>query len=377
MAESNATSVYARSKDGLENQHESSKEGVHRITDPEYPRILISIEHMKFLHDGEEAKIEMDLYERTLLKKSSFAQDVVLANSEQKPDDWKPVTRGETAADATIHRQDDMNSCEQVCDNEEAARGEATPNGNTEYGLFGGYEEPAVDENGTERDERSAFLFNIDEIQGLRHLWMGQDDDLLEMIHNLLLENELASIPTAYPLGSLTTTECLVCYGRATLNLRPCCDFPVCNACLEAYFQIQVSDATVKISCPNFDCGQSVHRAEILDRLSVEMKVKFNQFLVDANKEPDKKTCPRCSAVMSVEMQALQERRIKKYGLQVECAECALVWCFPCQAPWHEGIKCKEHRRGDKLVKTWARERPQGQVNAQRCPNCKVRFVQS
>lgn len=377
MAESNSTSDYTQSKAAFENQHGRSNEGGHQSTDPEYPSIVISLEHMKFLHDGEDTSIEKDLYERTLLMKANFTQDMFSANSEQKLDDWKPVTGGGTAAGVTIDKPGDLNSCAQACDNEEGMHGEATPNGNAEYGLFSGYEELAVDENGTDRDERSAFLFNIDEIQGLRHLWMGQDDDLLEMIHNLLLENELASIPLAYPLGGLTTTECLVCYSRVTLNLRPCCDFPVCNACLEAYFHIQVSDATVKISCPNSDCSQSVHRAEILDRLSVEMKVKFNQFLVDANKEPDKKTCPRCSAVMSVEMQALQERRTKKYGLQVECVECALVWCFPCQAPWHEGIKCKEHRRGDKLVKTWARERPQGQINAQRCPSCKVRFVRS
>ena len=64
--------------------------------------------------------------------------------------------------------------------------------------------------------------------------------------------------------------------------------------------------------------------------------------------------------------------------LQVQCPECELEWCFPCQAPWHHGITCKKFRTGDVLLKQWAQQkiRPQ-EYNAQRCPRCKVRSPSS
>jgi len=63
-----------------------------------------------------------------------------------------------------------------------------------------------------------------------------------------------------------------------------------------------------------------------------------------------------------------------KYGVRVTCAECQLDWCFPCHAPWHAQMKCVEFRRGDKLLKAWAREQHYGQANAQKCPKCKVMY---
>lgn len=57
---------------------------------------------------------------------------------------------------------------------------------------------------------------------------------------------------------------------------------------------------------------------------------------------------------------------------QVVCPECFLVWCFPCQAPWHENVSCKEYRTGDKLLRKWAQSHVHGQANAQKCPKCKV-----
>lgn len=57
---------------------------------------------------------------------------------------------------------------------------------------------------------------------------------------------------------------------------------------------------------------------------------------------------------------------------RVECEQCQFVWCFVCHAPWHEGLKCKEFQKGDKLLKNWSREQQSGQLNAQVCPTCKV-----
>lgn len=214
-------------------------------------------------------------------------------------------------------------------------------------------------------DEPDDFLNRI-----LR--FRGQADIIDMLMWDLQLDGDESNSQTTYPSGEPRTTECLVCFSVTSLNLRPCCAFPVCNSCLETYFHGQVSEAIVKISCPNTDCPQKVHRDEILARLNVAMKVKFNQFLVDANKEPHRKTCPRCSGIMTIDLELLREPMAKKFGLRVECADCGLDWCFPCQAPWHEAMKCKEYRRGDKLVKAWAQERPHGQFNAQKCPKCKV-----
>lgn len=57
---------------------------------------------------------------------------------------------------------------------------------------------------------------------------------------------------------------------------------------------------------------------------------------------------------------------------QIQCSKCELVWCFRCHAPWHEGLKCREYRKGDKLLRNWASVVEHGQRNAQKCPNCKV-----
>ena len=62
----------------------------------------------------------------------------------------------------------------------------------------------------------------------------------------------------------------------------------------------------------------------------------------------------------------------KGRGLRVECSECDLIWCFRCQAPWHNDVRCKDYQRGDRLVKQWAKQLHHGQVNAQKCPKCKV-----
>jgi len=113
-----------------------------------------------------------------------------------------------------------------------------------------------------------------------------------------------------------------------------------------------------------------MHRDEILARLSSADKARYAQFLIEANCDPLRRTCPRCSHVLMVDNHILASA--DKYGLMVTCSECHLDWCFPCHAPWHAHMKCSEFLRGDKLLKAWAREQHYGQVNAQKCPKCKV-----
>uniref|UniRef100_H3BES8 RBR-type E3 ubiquitin transferase n=1 Tax=Latimeria chalumnae TaxID=7897 RepID=H3BES8_LATCH len=59
-------------------------------------------------------------------------------------------------------------------------------------------------------------------------------------------------------------------------------------------------------------------------------------------------------------------------SLQIQCPMCQFVWCFRCHAPWHEGLNCKEYKKGDKLLRHWASEIEHGQRNAQKCPKCKI-----
>ena len=59
--------------------------------------------------------------------------------------------------------------------------------------------------------------------------------------------------------------------------------------------------------------------------------------------------------------------------MQIQCPTCQFVWCFKCHSPWHEGVNCKEYKKGDKLLRHWASEIEHGQRNAQKCPKCKVR----
>jgi hypothetical protein len=65
-------------------------------------------------------------------------------------------------------------------------------------------------------------------------------------------------------------------------------------------------------------------------------------------------------------------RSMRRAPTKVQCVECNLIWCFQCHSPWHDGIQCKEFRRGDRMLKKWAREVHYGQHNAQQCPSCKV-----
>ncbi|CAF0861208.1 unnamed protein product [Didymodactylos carnosus] len=173
-----------------------------------------------------------------------------------------------------------------------------------------------------------------------------------------------------YPIGRELQSECSICYENKLLQLRTCCEFHVCNYCMNEYIEHQIRQRTVKIQCPNMLCQQYIHRDEIITRLRPEIREKFFHFLADVNREINVKTCPRCSNVHEIDRNLFLH--IRKAPTKVQCAECNLIWCFQCHAPWHDGITCKEFRRGDRMLKTWAKEVHYGQHNAVSCPRCKV-----
>jgi hypothetical protein len=76
----------------------------------------------------------------------------------------------------------------------------------------------------------------------LRHgVWrelLGMDDD-----EDFVLQRDVPEGPPAEPLfpqGEMTFTECYVCFDETMLRRRLCCNFPVCDSCLESYLTMQV-----------------------------------------------------------------------------------------------------------------------------------------
>jgi hypothetical protein len=61
---------------------------------------------------------------------------------------------------------------------------------------------------------------------------------------------------------------------------------------LKEYLKNEVKQRNVRIHCIN--CDSYVHRDEILALLPTELKEKYYQFLLEENKDPNIKTCPRC-----------------------------------------------------------------------------------
>ena len=185
-----------------------------------------------------------------------------------------------------------------------------------------------------------------------------------------------------YPCNSKIKGTCEICLDEdVDTRKRLCCKVPVCESCLKEYLKNEVKQRNVRIQCIN--CDSYVHRDEILALLPTELKEKYYQFLLEENKDPNIKTCPRCCLLQNKKdilpnsHLASPKKKKKKFspGLKVICSKCGLTWCFDCHAPWHENIKCKEFRKGDKLVKNWAKEFSYGQQNAVKCPKCKVSLM--
>ena len=199
---------------------------------------------------------------------------------------------------------------------------------------------------------------------------------------------------------------CAICCELKFVNERTCCGLRSCNECINIYIQTKIKESCgiVKIECLNCECKKLIHRDEINDRMSHfdDSALKaYLKFLIEANKDSNCKTCPRCSHVIRMDEYQRLDVNIKsdeneihriprklnkikeKLNLKnesnlltkVQCIECHLVWCFQCHSPWHDGISCSQFRKGDKMLKYWAKEVHYGQLNAQCCPKCKV-FIQ-
>ncbi|XP_026174772.1 E3 ubiquitin-protein ligase RNF217 [Mastacembelus armatus] len=162
--------------------------------------------------------------------------------------------------------------------------------------------------------------------------------------------------------------SCRVCLEDKTIAPLPCCRKAVCDECLKLYVSSQVRVGKPSISCPIPECSGYLEEGLVVSHLSNEDLAKYRYFMEMSQLDSSTKPCPQCSQFTSLKHNP--NRSEHKYKIQ--CSNCQFVWCFKCHAPWHNGIKCREYRKGDKLLRTWASVIEHGQRNAQKCPQCKI-----
>ncbi|XP_049914093.1 probable E3 ubiquitin-protein ligase RNF217 [Epinephelus moara] len=163
--------------------------------------------------------------------------------------------------------------------------------------------------------------------------------------------------------------SCRVCLEEKTIAPLPCCRKAVCDECLKLYVSPQVRVAKTYIICPIPECSGYLEEGVVISHLASEDVAKYRYFLELSQLDSSTKPCPQCSHFTSLKGHN-PSRSEHKYKIQ--CSNCQFVWCFKCHAPWHNGVKCRDYRKGDKLLRSWASVIEHGQRNAQKCPQCKI-----
>ncbi|KAL2081928.1 hypothetical protein ACEWY4_021746 [Coilia grayii] len=162
---------------------------------------------------------------------------------------------------------------------------------------------------------------------------------------------------------------CRVCLEDYHIKPLHCCQKAVCDDCLKSYISLQVRLRRAVMLCPITECSGFLEESLVLSHLEDEDVDRYKYFLELSHLNAGTKTCPHCNLFTSLGPTA-PNRTEHKYKIQ--CLKCQFVWCFKCHAPWHEGIKCRDYRKGDKLLRDWASVIEHGQRNAQKCPRCKI-----
>nr|XP_034966480.1 probable E3 ubiquitin-protein ligase RNF217 [Zootoca vivipara] len=173
--------------------------------------------------------------------------------------------------------------------------------------------------------------------------------------------------------GPLLVLTCRVCLEEKPLKPLPCCKKPVCEECLKFYLSSQVQVGQADIQCPITECSEHLDETTVLYNLPHDDIIKYKYFLELGRIGSSTKPCPQCKHFTTFRRRGhipTPPKMENKYKIQ--CPTCQLVWCFKCHSPWHEGVNCKEYKKGDKLLRHWANEIEHGQRNAQKCPKCKI-----
>ncbi|KAK6489101.1 putative E3 ubiquitin-protein ligase RNF217 isoform X1 [Huso huso] len=166
---------------------------------------------------------------------------------------------------------------------------------------------------------------------------------------------------------------CRVCLEDKHIKPLHCCKKAVCEECLKRYLSSQVQLGQADVKCPIPECSAHLEESMVVAHLPNEEVVKYKYFLELSRVGSSTKPCPQCKHFTTIKKTGNVESPSKaenKY--KILCEVCQLVWCFKCHSPWHEGLNCRDYKKGDKLLRHWASEIEHGQRNAQKCPRCKI-----
>ncbi|XP_063773335.1 E3 ubiquitin-protein ligase RNF217 [Pseudophryne corroboree] len=167
--------------------------------------------------------------------------------------------------------------------------------------------------------------------------------------------------------------SCRVCLENKSLKPLACCRQAVCEECLKRYLSSQVQLGQVEIKCPITECNKHLDESTILYSLPHDDIIKYKYFLELSRMDSSTKPCPQCKRFTTFKRKSHIPNPSKfENKFKIQCPSCQFVWCFKCHSPWHEGVNCREYKKGDKLLRHWANEIEHGQRNAQKCPRCKV-----
>lgn len=174
-----------------------------------------------------------------------------------------------------------------------------------------------------------------------------------------------------YSVSTVIMT-CRICLDDKHIKPLHCCKKAVCDECLKRYISSQVRVGRADIACPITECSGFLEESVVVSHLANEEVAKYRYFQELGRLDASTKPCPQCSLFTSLKSRPLHPPSRAEYKYKVQCNKCQFVWCFKCHAPWHEGLKCRDYRRGDKLLRSWASVIEHGQRNAQKCPRCKI-----
>ncbi|XP_061315981.1 E3 ubiquitin-protein ligase RNF217 isoform X1 [Pezoporus flaviventris] len=194
----------------------------------------------------------------------------------------------------------------------------------------------------------------------------------IEVVDLYLLPEPFSGL-IAGEFGPLLVLSCRVCLEEKPIKPLSCCKKAVCEDCLRRYLSSQVQLGQADIKCPITECSEHLDETTVLYNLPHDDIIKYKYFLELGRIDSSTKPCPQCKHFTTFRRRGHIPTPAKlenKYKIQ--CPSCQFVWCFKCHSPWHEGVNCKEYKKGDKLLRHWANEIEHGQRNAQKCPKCKI-----
>ncbi|KAM5164143.1 E3 ubiquitin-protein ligase RNF217 [Mantella aurantiaca] len=173
--------------------------------------------------------------------------------------------------------------------------------------------------------------------------------------------------------GHKVMMSCRVCLEDKSIKPLACCKKGVCEECLKRYLSSQVQLGQVEIKCPITECNKHLDESTVLYSLPHDDIIKYKYYLELSRIDSSTKPCPQCKHFTTfIRKSHIPTPTKPEIKFKIQCPSCLFVWCFKCHSPWHEGINCREYKKGDKLLRHWANEFEHGQRNAQKCPRCKV-----